>query len=303
MLRSASFSHGELAEILRTCLNNKCSTSDAELKRAEAILESKTMTEWQTLPTSSILVVNGNGEDRERSLFSFLAATLVQGSIESDTPVLYFFCGENATRSGGSSPQILILSLIAQLLGYSQFDLTTIPELPTSLPEETRKLCRLFGWLIMQLPHNEALFICLDEISYFENKEHWEEICVVIESLHEIAQEAKVVVKLCLMVPSQSQSVVQVLRSGDGGKLKGDVSGVSSWGVLQALESGDGTIAGLGTIREQKRGYSDSTSRPARRADGWTVQEEEGNGWKLVGMEKPIGRAVSDTGKVALRSG
>jgi len=271
MLRSASFSHGELAEIVRTCLSNASSTSHAELDRAEVILKSKTMTEWQTSTTSSTLVINGNGQDREKSLFSFMTAILVQGSTESDTAVLYFFCGENATRSSGSSPQILMQSLIAQLLGSNQFDLTMIPELPESLPEETQKLCSLFAWLIMQLSYDDILFIYLDGISYFENEQYWEEICAVIENLHKMTQEARAIIKLCLMVPSQNQSVVRVLKSGGGGKLKG--------GVLRAPGSGNGTRAGFG-MREQKRGNGDGSSGPERRVGGCAVQEEGGDGWK-----------------------
>lgn len=293
MLRPASFSPGELAEILRTCLNNACSESHVERDRAEAILTSKTLLEWQTSPTPSTLVINGNGEDRERSLFSFMTATLVQGAIEADIPVLYFFCGENATRSSGSSPQILMQSLIAQLLEYSQFDLTMIPELPKSLPEETNKLCRLFAWLIMQLSYDDgALFICLDGISYFENEQYWEEICVVIENLHKITQEARAIIKLCLMVPSQSQSIVQVLQSGCGG---GRVGRVNRWEVLLAPGSGNGTIAGLG-MREWKRRYSDSSLGLERRMGRWAVQEEGRNGWKLISIEKLVSRAVSDVG-------
>ncbi|CUS14985.1 unnamed protein product [Tuber aestivum] len=284
LLSSLSFSPGDLATAVKTSLRHGHGASLAEKDRANWIMKSQRMSQWLTSTTPSTLLINGNGEHKKISPLSFIAALLVQSLTQSDVPVLYFFCGENTSSSGGG-PSDLIRSLTAQLLTHYDFDLTTLRHTRKGTPKTTKQLCTLFEGLLAQLPDDSLLFILIDGITYFENADRREETCFIIERLHEISQGAHPLVKVLVTAPSKSRYVVKVLQSDGGSDDDGKAGGMnegSGWGVLHAPVNPGGGRVGLSVPYWERRTTGSVTDlrRAAEEQSDGIVREEEDGGRK-----------------------
>jgi len=177
------------------------------------------MREWHARKIPCTLLVNGNGAHLRISPLSFKIAELVLQLKEPETPVLYFFCGQDVSLGG--SPLHLIRSLTGQLLEYYDFHLTNPREWDEALFSETTMLCVLFRSLVMQIPHSTSLVILIDGITWLEQEGTPEEICFVVEQLHQISQDAHALLKILIMAPGGCSYVARVFQraaSGGGGR-------------------------------------------------------------------------------------
>ena len=122
-------------------------------------------------------------------------------------------------------------SLIAQLVGYYEFDLSTNQELLNPIPEKTTELSNLFKNLINQLPEDISLWIAIDGITYLGNEFNKDETSLVIQTLCKITQATNKSIRILFVAPSQGNSVFEVFG---GHTIREEMKDVpkGSWGVL-----------------------------------------------------------------------
>ncbi|RPA92712.1 hypothetical protein L873DRAFT_1794106 [Choiromyces venosus 120613-1] len=253
LLKSLLFSPDDLATTVQTSLRYGHGASLGEKDRANWIMKSQRINTWLTCTTSSTLLINGNGEHKKISSLSFITALLVQSLTQSDIPVLHFFCGDNSSTSSiTGGPAGLMRSLTAQLLTHYDFDLTSIRHSRSwTAPKSVKILCTLFNSLVAQLLTNTLLFILIDGITYFENADCREEICLIIQRLHEIAQGAGALVKILVMAPGKSRYIVKGLQEEEEEAGHGNEG--MGWGVLHAPANPDGGRVGLSVPYWERR--------------------------------------------------
>jgi hypothetical protein len=146
--------------------------------RAVHIIQSETLHDWLGTPTSSVLLINGNGHGSNglRSAVSFVSAKLADALEEVgktiDSPIinLYFFCGEHANWRDGPDNGLtgLMMSLLGQLLTQSEFDLSVIKNPSKLHTADIEQLSRGFRKLIKQLGPESMVFCIVDSVSFYQ---------------------------------------------------------------------------------------------------------------------------------------
>ncbi|PUU78256.1 hypothetical protein B9Z19DRAFT_1127125 [Tuber borchii] len=265
---------------IRISLQNGYQQSLIDFNLIDWIMNSPQMKTWLTT-ASGILFIKGNRENMPVSTLSYLAAMMLQEIAESDTPVLHFFCGDNANKSAG--PSGLIRSLVVQLLASSLLDPTTAPILQISkdIPDETEALCILFRQLIDQFSYPRLLFIIIDGISHFEDENKLEETCLILQHLQEITQHAIATIKVLIMAPCETK-FAELLQGAVGGRdteRMGELDKDSRLEVLHALvylEHERGQRIGREVSYWNER-YSESLPDQERGAAWWEMEEPEDN--------------------------
>ena len=191
-----------------------------EQARAEQLIRSTQFKNWMVAGTSSQLLVHGEYEgQRYVSGLSLFCSSFVQ-SLVANAPrfiPLIFFCGLHTDPftdqyTGGRA---IIQSLICQLL--CQFDFDTRSLAREKLDEhliqlgDVDELCRLFRWLVTQLPPSVVLFCLLDGVGYYERAEFEDDMGLVVETLLRISaeQNTQAGVKILLTSPSRTHYIRQ----------------------------------------------------------------------------------------------
>ncbi|KAF8853903.1 hypothetical protein BDZ45DRAFT_62075 [Acephala macrosclerotiorum] len=191
-----------------------------EQARAEQLVRSSQFKDWMVSGASSQLLVHGDYEgQRYVSGLSLFCSSFVQ-SLAAKAPLphfipLIFFCGLHTDRytdkhTGGRA---IIQNFICQLL--CQFDFDTRMLATEKLDEgliqrgDVDELCKLFQWLVSQLPRSVVLFCLLDGVVYYERKEFEDHMGFVLEAFLRISaeQNTQAAVKILLTSPSRTSYI------------------------------------------------------------------------------------------------
>ena len=186
-----------------------------EQARAEQLIRSIQFKDWMVTGTSSQLLVHGEYEgQRSVSGLSLFCSSLVQ-SLEARAPrciPLIFFCGLHTDHftdrhTGGRA---IIQNFICQLL--CQFDFDTRLLAGEKLDEHrirvgnVDELCKLFRWLVSQLPRSVVLFCLLDGVGYYERPEFEHDMGFVVEKLLRISAEEKIQAGVKILLTSSGRT-------------------------------------------------------------------------------------------------
>ncbi|KAK4693082.1 hypothetical protein P7C71_g4246, partial [Lecanoromycetidae sp. Uapishka_2] len=180
--------------------------------RGHWLLQDAKFQNWLTAGETRGLLVDGNFDGNEKiSAMSFVCALLIQSLKIAETAItISSFCGLH-TRSNDplSSASGLLRSLISQLLCIQDFNLSSITEEYEEQLHENNLayLIDLFQLLVEQLPENRVLFCLVDGIAFYEKNKDKAEICAVLNTLAELANDQGVgpIVKLLVTNPLRSR--------------------------------------------------------------------------------------------------
>ncbi|RYP66421.1 hypothetical protein DL771_007830 [Monosporascus sp. 5C6A] len=205
--------------------------------RAEQVVATPHFRAWIVSPGSAKLLVHGDFDgtaaaNRPVSPFSVLCATLVKAlrlsSSGGTTISLVFFCGCHLAYDEYRGGRGMIRSLVAQLL--RQFPVGTIePDSGVAMEEVERgnvaQLCRLFVYLVRQLPARTTAFCLIDGINEYESEEYLHGMDAVVMALLGLVDETgdgqsgRAKFKLLLMSPQPTVEVRQVFDQKPGAVL------------------------------------------------------------------------------------
>lgn len=114
------------------------------------ILQSQEWEEWVNVGFGTLLV-NANSSHMAIPQAFFLAVKFVQRAINQNIPVPNFSCS-HIIDAKEYTLQSLIQSLTIQLCVYYNFGSELTSQMHLAMPNTIFKLCRLFSYLVEQLP-------------------------------------------------------------------------------------------------------------------------------------------------------
>lgn len=186
--------------------------------RAQQVMGTELFHNWITAPDSTRLLIHGDFEHtQDISPFSILVTVLTLNLRSSGHYIgLVFFCGRHLVWDDDQGPQAMIRSLIAQLLRQ-------LPPQPVHLDSQIstqdiengniETLCRLFAYLLRQIPHGMPVMCLIDGLNTFEADPYFEGMETVILSLTDLVDEDQDMrnrFKLLLICPSPTVEVRKV---------------------------------------------------------------------------------------------
>lgn len=190
--------------------------------RAMQIVTAEEFRAWATSATSSELLVQGDpGADTTQATFamSLVSASLMQGLRNRDRFVsLVFFCGRHVESDDAlAGGRAMISSLMAQLL-LQHYANATFRQQDVDL-EGLRSgdigvLCRLFEWLVRQLPQHKTLVCVVDGVEYYETAKYEDDMRTVLNSLLGLARDETMcpAVKILATSPMGTVSVHKAFK-------------------------------------------------------------------------------------------
>ncbi|KAI1483383.1 hypothetical protein F4774DRAFT_367387, partial [Daldinia eschscholtzii] len=140
------------------------------------------------------LLVHGDYDSNEKvSPFSVFCASLM-GILRSQRSFisLVFFCGRHLDGDENPGPLAMIRSLVGQLLQQS-------PCYPSGLAQyvsmqdvwrgNIQELCKLFGYLIRQLPSTVTVFCVLDSIGLYEREQYKDDMEDILDYILDLVED------------------------------------------------------------------------------------------------------------------
>ena len=230
------------ASVLLNTIGNLSSCSQ---DRARALITSPVMQEWLTSIVSLPLLVNGqmfsSEEEIRQSPLSYFCAKLADSILSPSRSgqmrkndavfVVRWFCGEHTnfydygpgkTDYDAHPPGMLsnmLVQLIVQLLQCPSLPQLSHLSNPSNAPQLS-ELCDLFMLLVEALPKGSILFIIIDGIFYYEDKERREECMEVLSMLTEMARggpgfASECLIKLLVTSPLRSHCVQDLFEESE----------------------------------------------------------------------------------------
>ena len=213
--------------------------------RAVALITSPVMQNWLTSTVSLPLIINGQmfsseGEIRQSPL-SYFCAKLVESILplgtSPQTPknhavfAVRWFCGQHTNwhdygpgvTDYDAHPPGMLSNMVAQLI-VQLLQCSSLPQVDhLSLPRKDPKVaevCTLFSLLVEALPRGAILFIVIDGISYYEDKERLEECMEVLSMLTDVTRASSgfvngCVVKMMVTAPLRSHYVLDLFEDSE----------------------------------------------------------------------------------------
>jgi hypothetical protein len=198
---------------LKKVLNSASDVIYSDRGRAQQMIQTRHFRDWMLNPISAKLLVHGDFDDPSRiSPFSILAATVSQGFRTSPGIIsLIFFCGQHLWNDEHHGGSVMIRSLIAQLV--LQFPFPTIHP-PSNMSihgidtAEIIHLCKLFIYLVQQIPPHTTVFCIIDGINEYEREEYLHGMDdVVFELMGLVDEGSRASFKLLLLSPKPTSLV------------------------------------------------------------------------------------------------
>ncbi|GAB1317962.1 hypothetical protein MFIFM68171_08172 [Madurella fahalii] len=190
--------------------------------RAEQVVATPLFRTWLASPDSARLLVHGNFDStdagsRPVSPFPVLCAEVVKALRLSSSP--------SGPAWTATTAEAMVRSLIAQLL--RQFPAGIIePDPGVTMADVEREditlLCRLFAYLVQQLPASTTVFCLIGGINVYESEEYLHGIDAVVLALLESVDEdggqhsERAKFKLLLMSPQPTVEVRKVFDNVSG---------------------------------------------------------------------------------------
>ena len=172
--------------------------------------------DWILASSSGELLMHGDypfGGGHHASPLSLFCITLLQAlSTKSSYIPLLFFCGQHVEPEDGAGGQVMIMSLISQILRQHAY----IPvHLRHQLDQESIRrgdiqyLCSLFEFLVRLLPFEVTVVCIIDGISYYETDEFEDEMIMILKRLLGLVHDPglRPAMKLLMCSPSTTDRV------------------------------------------------------------------------------------------------
>lgn len=211
ILNASGLETGDTASIL-----NNAGYIDLEyLTYARSITTTPGFHAWATSPTSCKLLVQGDTRrdvTQSAPAFSFVSAALIQGLRKNDRFIsLVFFCRQHSESDDHfAGPRVLLRSFITQLLQQRFANcvfLQRFVDLEGLRNKDLGVLCRLFAWLVRQLPQQETLICVVDSIETYENDEYENDLKAVTTSLLSLASDSSLFTTIKVLATSPGGTV------------------------------------------------------------------------------------------------
>jgi hypothetical protein len=192
---------------LKKVLNSASDIIYSDRARAQQMIQTRQFRAWIVSPVSAKLLVHGDFDNPSKlSAFSILAATVSQGFKASPGIIsLVFFCGQHLWNDEFHGGNFMIRSLTAQLVQQFPFPSIHPPSDMSAHHIETTtvpQICRLFVYLISQLPPNITVFCIIDGINEYEREEYIHGVDDVIYELMGVVDKgSRAKFKLLLLSP------------------------------------------------------------------------------------------------------
>jgi hypothetical protein len=203
---------------LQKALNSASDIIFSDRGRAQQVIQTRHFRDWMLSLTSAKLLIHGDFDDMGKtSPLSIFIATVSQGFRTAPGVLsLVFFCSYHLWRDEHHGGSAMIRSLLAQLL--RQFPFSNINPPADVLPYDGEtasidQLCKLFTYLVRQLPPRTTIFCLIDGINEYEREEYIHGMDEVVFSLMGLVDEgSKARFKLLLTSP---RPTVQVRKAFD----------------------------------------------------------------------------------------
>ncbi|KAI1806952.1 hypothetical protein F4811DRAFT_560169 [Daldinia bambusicola] len=162
------------------------------------------------------LLVHGDYEFNDRvSPFSVLCSSLMGIlRIQRNFITLVFFCGQHLDGDENPGPLAMIRSLVGQLLQQnpcSLGDLAQHVSMQGVWRGDIQELCKLFGYLIRQLPSTVTVFCILDGIGFYEREQYKDDMEDILDYILDLVEDEEhciaPVIKLLLTSPRPTRYV------------------------------------------------------------------------------------------------
>ena len=171
---------------------------------------------WILASSSGKLLVHGDypsGGSHHASPISLFCITLLQALFTKSSYIpLIFFCGQHIEPEDGAGGQVMIMSLISQILKQHAY----IPVLfRHQLDQQSIRrgdvhyLCSLFEFLVRSLPSEQTVVCIIDGISYYETDEFEDEMIMILKCLLGLVRDSglRPAVKLLVCSPATTDRV------------------------------------------------------------------------------------------------
>ena len=225
-------SHLDASNDLEHMLRQGRNIDTKDQSQALSLLRTQQFQNWIASQHSTVLLVDGNMDSAVArvSPMSLLCASLVLSVLDKQPAIaLHYFCGLHiASNSPLCGPTGLIRSLLMQLLLVSKtidvdgkpfnidhtiFNLDFIDSRFYREDLESHNiaaLCHSFTMLVEQLPLDVFVFCIIDGINLYERSEWLDGLVLIVNSLNQIAQNARLqpIFKL-LMTSARTSRYVQ----------------------------------------------------------------------------------------------
>lgn len=257
-------------------------------ERAQALMGHTRLKAWIINARSQALLVNGNG-DREKISPMSLACGMLARSLESFQGAfsLVFFCGMHNEANNEEGPELMLASLIHQLLtSSSTFDLDFILESQKRqdiIDHDMETLCFIFDGLVRQLAKDQIVFCLIDGITFCEYGKRKESARQAISTIVDLVKECDCVFKLLVTSSTRSLVVCRLFLKDNTLNLKADLGRRSDQGlnIRRALGQNSRTMASLSSERHKKLHPQDEWSLSDSAGD----DKEEATASSDVSME------------------
>ena len=206
---------------MRRCLAHGKVLGLEDQDRAKWVMRSRHFQDWLNHPASKTILINGNCDGMETfSPLTFLSAKILEG-LETIEPIitLKFFCSLHATGQENSNAVGMMKSFITQLL---QQDLTwnlaslSREDVDHLKADDLKTLCRVFHYLLRQLPHTTFVYLVIDGLTFYERTDKRQDFMKAIDEILNIVDACKnIVVKLLLAGHGRSFFVKDYVEDED----------------------------------------------------------------------------------------
>ncbi|KAL9030027.1 MAG: hypothetical protein Q9196_001801 [Gyalolechia fulgens] len=254
-------SHLDASNDLEHMLRQGRNIKTKDQSQALSLLRTQQFQNWIASKHSTVLLVDGNMDSAvaRASPMSLLCASLVLNVLDKQPAIaLHYFCGlHTASNSPLCGPTGLIRSLLMQLLLVSKTidvegNTFTIDHrifssdfIDTRLYREDLEshnvaaLCHAFKMLVEQLPLDVFVFCIIDAINLYERSEWLDDLLMIVTSLNQIAQNARLqpIFKLLMTSARTSRYVQQHIEPQQRVRIRqgrGNGKGISQRCVMNA---------------------------------------------------------------------
>ena len=162
------------------------------------------------------LLVQGEIESRgtyHTSELSLFSATLIQALRTRDRYIsLVFFCGYHIEDDELADGQVMMKSLINQVLRQQTFDISLLHQyvdLEGIWRGDIRQLCALFELLVQQLARETTVVCLIDSIVYYETDEFEADMLEVLRCLLNLVRDGGLqpTFKVLITTPLETEQV------------------------------------------------------------------------------------------------
>ncbi|KAL1386727.1 hypothetical protein HDK64DRAFT_339409 [Phyllosticta capitalensis] len=203
----------------------------SEQDRAVALLRDERLQGFVAEQNSGMLLIHGHGNTTSASPVSFVCAKLVESLVAASRNeasrilTIAFFCGRHRdwARDLDAHPPGMLLSLLLQLLDLLRAENIQIESRPLQRvlkrfqPDDVESVLEVIVGVCKQLPKDTMLFVVVDAVVFYEDRDRRHEMRRAVEGLLDLAFiEEGPLVKVLMSSPSKTQDALDIFRALEG---------------------------------------------------------------------------------------